>query len=84
VSALAASVVVVIAEGLGHLMGADGHEHNCHVHHCWRIAEQQVERTTSMVCHRHHPQGKPTEAAMAALAEKRRATEAGWSITLTE
>ena len=108
---MAASLVVVIAEGLGHLVGADGHEwynfwsglgadvgqvalfgaaigiyrkHNCHVHRCWRIAKQQVEGTTWMVCHRHHPEGKPTEATMTALAAKRRAAEAGSSITLTE
>jgi hypothetical protein len=103
--------LVVIVEGLGHLIGADGNEwynfwsgmgadvgqvalfgaaiglyrkHNCHVHRCWRIAKQQVEGTTWMVCHKHHPDGKPTEAHMAALAERKRAADAGSSVTLPD
>jgi hypothetical protein len=35
-------------------------KHNCHVHRCWRIAKQQVIGTSWMVCHRHHPLGRPT------------------------
>jgi hypothetical protein len=110
VSPVAASETVMVL-GLGHLIGADGHEwynfwsgigadvgqialfgaaiglyrkHNCHVHRCWRIAKQHVEGTSWMVCHRHHPDGKPTEAHMAALAEQKRAADAGSSITLTD
>ena len=35
-------------------------KHNCHVHGCWRIAKQQVVGTSWMVCHHHHPEGRPT------------------------
>jgi hypothetical protein len=35
-------------------------KHNCHVHGCWRIAKQQVLGTSWMVCHHHHPEGRPT------------------------
>ena len=59
-------------------------KHNCHVHRCWRIAKQQVEGTTWMVCHKHHPDGKPTEAHMTALAERKRAADAGASVTLPD
>jgi hypothetical protein len=54
------------------------------VHRCWRIAKQQVEGTTWMVCHKHHPDGKPTEADMSVLAEKKRAADAGSSVTLPD
>jgi hypothetical protein len=56
VSPEAASLVVVIAEGLGHLVGADGH--------AWYSFWSRL--------------------GAAALAAKRRAAEAGSSITLTE
>jgi hypothetical protein len=59
-------------------------KHNCHVHRCWRIAKQQVEGTTWMVCHKHHPDGKPTEADMSVLAERKRAADAGSSVTLPD
>jgi hypothetical protein len=102
---------VVIVEGLGHLVGADGNEwynfwsglgadlgqvalfgaaiglyrrHNCHVHRCWRIAKQPVEGSTWMVCHKHHPDGKPSAGDMAALKAKKQAADAGSSITLTD
>ncbi len=40
-------------------------KHNCHVHGCWRIAKQQVIGTSWVVCHRHHPEGRPTAAQVA-------------------
>jgi hypothetical protein len=42
-------------------------KHKCHVHRCWRIAHQQVDGTSWTVCHKHHPEGKPTLEALAAL-----------------
>jgi hypothetical protein len=47
-------------------------KHNCHVHGCWRIAKQQVEGTQWMVCHHHHPDGKPTRSDMDRLAQEKR------------
>jgi hypothetical protein len=47
-------------------------KHNCHVHGCWRIAKQQVEGTQWMVCHHHHPDGKPTSSDMERLAQEKR------------
>jgi hypothetical protein len=47
-------------------------KHNCHVHGCRRIAEQQVEGTRWMVCHKHHPDGKPTGHDMERLAQAKR------------
>jgi hypothetical protein len=41
-------------------------KHNCHVHGCWRIAKQQVDGTSWIVCHKHHPDGKPTPEKLAA------------------
>lgn len=40
-------------------------KHNCHVHRCWRLAKQPVTGTSWVVCHRHHPEGKPTVASIA-------------------
>ena len=40
-------------------------KHNCHVHGCWRIAKQQVVGTSWVVCHRHHPEGRPTAEQVA-------------------
>jgi len=59
-------------------------KHNCHVHRCWRIAKQQVEGTQWMVCHRHHPDGKPTEADMRRLADRKAATRAAASVDLPD
>lgn len=42
-------------------------KHNCHVHRCWRLAKQQVDGTSWMVCHKHHPLGKPTTAQLDAM-----------------
>lgn len=42
-------------------------KHNCHVHRCWRIAKQPVAGTSWIVCHKHHPDGKPTLDQLAAL-----------------
>jgi hypothetical protein len=57
-------------------------KHNCHVHRCWRLAKQQVEGTTWQVCHRHHPDGKPTQADMDRIAAERRAAKRAASVTL--
>jgi hypothetical protein len=53
--------------GLTILGGAIGvyRKHNCHVGGCWRIAKQQVIGTSWMVCHRHHPEGRPTAEQVA-------------------
>jgi hypothetical protein len=60
-------------------------KHNCHVHRCWRIAKQQVEGTQWMVCHKHHPDGKPTGDDMDRLAADRRHREAqASSLTLVD
>jgi hypothetical protein len=40
-------------------------KHNCHVHGCWRIAKQQVVGTSWLVCHHHHPEGRPTAEQIA-------------------
>ena len=40
-------------------------KHNCHVHRCWRIAKQQVIGTSWVVCHHHHPEGRPSAAQVA-------------------
>lgn len=45
-------------------------KHNCHVSGCWRIAKQQVEGTTWMVCHKHHPDGSLTAERVAAFPPK--------------
>ena len=39
-------------------------KHNCHAAGCWRIGRHPVEGTTFVVCRRHHPEGKPTPAAI--------------------
>lgn len=44
-------------------------KHNCHVHRCWRLGKFAVQGTPWVVCHRHHPDGKPTEAHMDALRQ---------------
>ncbi|GAB2977746.1 hypothetical protein [Nocardioides montaniterrae] len=41
----------------------------CHVHRCWRIGKMAVEGTPWMVCHKHHPDGTPTQAHMDALRQ---------------
>jgi hypothetical protein len=45
-------------------------KHNCHVHRCWRIAKQQVVGTSWMVCHHHHPEGRPTADQVAQVHSK--------------
>jgi hypothetical protein len=35
------------------------------VHGCWRIAKQQVIGTSWVVCHHHHPEGRPTAEQVA-------------------
>ena len=44
-------------------------KHRCHVGRCWRLGKSPIEGTVWVVCHRHHPQGKPTAADMAALKQ---------------
>lgn len=50
-------------------------KHNCHVHRCWRIAKQEVVGTSWMVCHRHHPEGRPTAEQIAQVHSKILAAE---------
>ena len=50
-------------------------KHNCHVHGCWRIAKQQVVGTSWMVCHKHHPEGRPTADQIAQVHSKILAAE---------
>jgi hypothetical protein len=50
-------------------------KHNCHVHGCWRIAKQQVVGTSWVVCHRHHPEGRPTAEQVAQVHSKVLAVE---------
>lgn len=45
-------------------------KHNCHVHGCWRIAKQQVVGTSWVVCHHHHPQGRPSAEQVAQVHSK--------------
>jgi hypothetical protein len=45
-------------------------KHNCHVHGCWRIAKQQVVGTSWVVCHHHHPEGRPTAEQIAQVHSK--------------
>jgi hypothetical protein len=40
-------------------------KHNCHVGGCWRIGKQQVLGTSWVVCHHHHPEGRPTAEQVA-------------------
>jgi hypothetical protein len=40
-------------------------KHNCHVAGCWRIAKQQVIGTSWVVCHHHHPEGRPSAEQIA-------------------
>jgi hypothetical protein len=49
-------------------------KHNCHVHRCWRIAKQQVLGTSWVVCHHHHPEGRPTAERVAEVHATIRAT----------
>lgn len=44
-------------------------KHNCHVHRCWRIGKSQIDGTPWVVCHKHHPAGKPTQTHMDALKQ---------------
>ncbi|HEY2878010.1 hypothetical protein, partial [Nocardioides sp.] len=37
---------------------------------CWRIAKQQVIGTSWMVCHHHHPEGRPTAQQVAQVHSK--------------
>jgi hypothetical protein len=32
-------------------------QHNCHVHHCFRLGRHPVEGTSFTVCRKHHPDG---------------------------
>jgi hypothetical protein len=50
-------------------------KHNCHVHGCWRIAKQQVIGTSWMVCHHHHPEGRPTAEDIVTAHAKVRVAE---------
>jgi hypothetical protein len=50
-------------------------KHNCHVHGCWRIAKQQVIGTSWMVCHHHHPEGRPTAEQVAQVHSRNLAAE---------
>lgn len=59
---------------LGAAVGAY-RRHNCHVHGCWRIAKQEVVGTSWMVCHRHHPEGRPSAADVATAHARVRAAE---------
>ena len=45
-------------------------KHNCHVQGCWRIAKQQVVGTSWVVCHHHHPEGRPTAEQIAQVHSK--------------
>jgi hypothetical protein len=45
-------------------------KHNCHVHRCWRLGKFPIDGTPWVVCHRHHPDGRPTEAHIARLKER--------------
>jgi hypothetical protein len=40
-------------------------KHNCHVRGCWRLAKQRVVGTSWVVCHHHHPEGRPTAEQVA-------------------
>lgn len=46
--------------------------HNCGVKGCWRVGRRQVLGTDHVVCHRHHPSGKPS--AQDVLDDHARAT----------
>ena len=63
--------------GLAFLGAAFGlyRKHNCHVHGCWRIAKQQVIGTSWVVCHRHHPEGRPTAEQVAQVHSRNLAAE---------
>jgi hypothetical protein len=50
-------------------------KHNCHVHRCWRIGKQPVIGTSWMVCHHHHPEGRPTAEDVANAHAKFRVAE---------
>jgi hypothetical protein len=45
-------------------------KHNCHVKGCWRIAKQQVVGTSWVVCHKHHPEGRPSAEQIAQVHSK--------------
>ena len=51
-------------------------KHNCHVHRCWRMGKAPIEGTPWIVCHHHHPVGKPTEAHIDALKQAHQAPQA--------
>jgi hypothetical protein len=50
-------------------------KHRCHVHRCWRIGKQQVMGTSWIVCHRHHPEGRPTAQQIAQVHSRILETE---------
>ena len=50
-------------------------KHNCHVHGCWRIAKQAIVGTSWVVCHHHHPEGRPTAEQVAQVHSKILAAE---------
>ena len=39
-------------------------QHNCEVHHCWRLGRHVVEGTGLRVCRKHHPEGHLTAAGV--------------------
>ena len=54
---------------LGGVLGAY-RKHNCHMKGCWRLGTQRVGATSWVVCHHHHPAGRPS-ADEVALAHRR-------------
>ncbi|MDE2469867.1 MAG: hypothetical protein KGL35_14290 [Bradyrhizobium sp.] len=35
-------------------------KHNCHIKGCWRIGKRNVDGTSLIVCHKHHPENPPS------------------------
>jgi hypothetical protein len=50
-----------------------GRKHNCHVKGCWRIGRQQIEGKNWLLCHKHHPDGRPTSQDVLDHAARTRA-----------
>lgn len=42
------------------IVGLLWHKVNCGVKGCWRVGLRKVPGTGHVVCHRHHPENKPT------------------------
>jgi hypothetical protein len=57
------------------IIGAVWHKVNCGVKGCYRVGLRKVPGTEHVVCHRHHPHGKPT--AQDVLDDHRAAQERG-------